>query len=140
MKRKWMWVPIIAIALCAIGFSAWAGSKAGVISHVRRNLDEMETYANGCMEHQDDYVNYNGWNTSYQTQYGVVTFQVRYQGFGSQSNEKGFYYSPDGQPKDFGCILGQEQREQQILFLGEGDNYVLTEQIAPNWFWYEQHW
>ena len=44
MKRKWMWVPIIAIALCAIGFSAWAGSKAGVISHVRRNLDEMETY------------------------------------------------------------------------------------------------
>ena len=140
MKRKWLWLPVLVAVLIAIGFSVWNHSKAGVISHVRRNLDELLHYAENCMAHPEDYVNYRGWNTSYRTHYGVVTFQVSYLGFGSQSDEKGFYYSPDGQVKDFGCDLGQEQREQQILFLGEGDNYVLTEQIAPNWFWYEQHW
>ena len=105
-----------------------------------RNLEKLEVYAQNCMEDPGTYVNYNGWNTSYRTHYDAVVYQISYLGFGSQANEKGFYYSPDGQPKDFGCDLRQEQREHQILFLGEGDNYVLTEQIAPNWFWYEQHW
>lgn len=140
MKRKWLWLPIGAVVVLVVLFMAWTNSKAGVISHVQKNLAALEIYAENCMEHPEGYVNYNGWNTSYRAHYSIVTFQVSYLGFGSQSDERGFYYSPDGQPKDFGCDLGQEQREQQILFLGEGDNYVLTEQIAPNWFWYEQHW
>ena len=140
MKQKWIWLPVLVILVISIGVSAWINSKSGVISHVRRNLDKLEVYTQNCIEQPENYVNYNGWNTSYRAHYGVVTFQVSYLGFGSQSDEKGFYYSPDGQPKDFGCDLGQAQQEDQILFLGEGDNYVLTEQITPNWFWYEQHW
>jgi len=140
MKRKWIWIPILMILVISIGVSLWTNSKSGVISHVCRNLEKLEVYAQNCMEDPGTYVNYNGWNTSYRTHYDAVVYQISYLGFGSQANEKGFYYSPDGQPKDFGCDLRQEQREHQILFLGEGDNYVLTEQIAPNWFWYEQHW
>ena len=140
MKRKWIWIPIVVVVILAFAFLGWTNSRAGVVSHVRRNLDRLETYAINCAEHPGDYVNYNGWNTKYRAHYGVVTFQVSYLGFGSQADEKGFYYAPNGRPRTFGCDLGQEQREERILFLGEGDNYVLTEEIAPNWFWYEQHW
>lgn len=140
MKKKWLWVPVASVVLIIILFTAWTNSKPCVISHVRRNLETLETYAISCAEHPEDYVNYKGWNTSYSFQDDSVTFQVSYLGFGSQADQKGFYYVPDDQPRTKGCDLGQEQREEQIIFLGEGDNYVLTEKIAPNWFWYEQHW
>lgn len=140
MKQKWLWLPIGAVVVLVVLFVAWTNSKAGVISHVQKNLAALEIYAENCMDRPEDYVNYNGWNTAYRAHYDVVTFQVSYLGFGSQSDEKGFYYSPDGQPKDFGCDLGQASTESGIRFLGEGDNYVETEPIAENWFWFEQHW
>ena len=140
MKQKWIWVPICVIVLAVLLFVGWTNSKSSVISHVQRNLDTLETYAKSCAERPEDYVNYNGWNTGYRAHYGVVTFQVSYLGFGSQADEKGFYYAPNGSPRTFGCDVKQTETENGIRFLGEGDNYVDTEQIAPNWFWFEQHW
>jgi len=140
MKRKWVWALMIAVLLAAVYFAVWSNSRAAAVSHVRRNQDALEIYAENCMEQPEAYIRYKDWNTRWDSAEGVVVFQVSYLGFGSQSDAKGFYYAPDGRPRSFGCDLGQEQREQQILFLGEGDNYVLTEWIAPNWYWYEQHW
>lgn len=140
MKQKWLWLPILTIVVLVGLFWGWTNSKAGVISHVRRNLEKLETYAENCLIEPENYVNYNGWNTQYKAYAGVVTFQVSYLGFGSQADEKGFYYAPDGQMRHFGCDLGQEQLENGTRFLGEGDNYVDTEPIAENWFWFEQHW
>ena len=139
MKKRWPLLLVLA-AIVWIGSCIWMNSKNGIIFYVRRHMDKLQVYAETCMDIPEDYANYKNWNTRYDQNERIVVFQTSYLGFGSQADEKGFYYAPDGRPRAFGCDLGEEQREALTLFLGEGDNYVLTEKIADNWFWYEQHW
>ena len=139
-EEKWFWLVLPAVLLLVILLGICSNSKAGLIARTLRNLDEMETYAKNCMQEPESYVNYNGWNTRYSPLEEMVTFQIRYLGFGSQADEKGICYVPDGQPRKLGCELGQELRDKGILFLGDGDNSVYMEQIAEKWFWFEQHW
>lgn len=140
MKKHWIWLVIAVVVVAAVFLMIWSHSKAGALSYVRRNLETLEEYATNCMQNPEDYVRHHGWNTRYRADCNAVIFEVSYLGFGSQADQKGFYFAPDGLPRAFGCDLGQEKTENGVRFLGEGDNYVLTEAIAPNWFWFEQHW
>ena len=68
-------------------------------------------------------------------------------GFGSATSYYGFYYSPDGLPKDSWCG-SSFGRPEQLKPDGEGfsikysndDNCYYTEKIRDNFFYYEAHY
>ena len=67
-------------------------------------------------------------------------------GFGSATSYYGFYYSPDGLPKDSWCG-SSFGRAEQLKPDGEGfsikysndDNCYYTEKIRDNFYYYEAH-
>lgn len=138
MKKHWIWISVIL--LLSLLLLLIPHTKGGAVRHVLRQQERMEAYARQCMEQPQEHTRYESWNTRYNAMFGVVQFQVSYIGFGSQSDEKGIYYAPDGEPSSLGMDRGLEQTDRGIRYLGEGDNWVYVEQIADHWYWFEQHW
>ena len=138
MKKHWIWITVVAVL--SISLLLIPHTKEGAVRHVLRQQPRMEAYAQACMERPEEHTRYESWNTHYSEMYGVIQFQVSYLGFGSQSDEKGIYYSPSGVPSALGMDRGAEETDGGVRYLGEGDNWVYVEQIADRWFWFERHW
>lgn len=142
MKKKW-WLLAAALAVllvCWIGGTVWRGSRAGILREIQQHLPEMEAQALICLEDPENAAEVHGWCPEYDARDGIVVFPVSYTGFGSRSDQRGVYYAPDGEPAARGCTEGREELADGVKFLGEGDNYCISQPIAPNWFWFEQHW
>ncbi len=67
-------------------------------------------------------------------------------GFGSATSYYGFYYSPDGLPKDSWCGSGFGSPEQLVpdgngfsIKYSDNDNCYYTEKIRENFYYYEAH-
>lgn len=138
MKRKWIW--IAAVVLLVGSLAVLSDSKGMAVNHVLRNQHKLVDHAIACMEEPESADRYASWETEYRSAYDVVLFQVRYTGFGSQSDERGFYYSPQDTASGLGNDLDREPVDEGIKFYGEGDNYTYVEKITDRWYWYEMHW
>ena len=68
-------------------------------------------------------------------------------GFGSATSYYGFYYSPDGLPRDAWCGSDFGRTPDELIPEGKGfaiknsndDNYYYTEKIRENFYYYEAH-
>ena len=68
-------------------------------------------------------------------------------GIGSATSYYGFYYSPDGLPKDAWCGSNFGRTADELTPEGKGfaiknsndDNYYYTEKIRDNFYYYEAH-
>lgn len=138
MKNRWIWVA--AAVLVVLTLISVSDRKRSAINHVLRNEEQITEHANRCMEKPEEAVRYRSWNTRYNQRFDVVQFQVSYIGFGSESDEKGIYYSPSDVPVDLGNDIGTEQETQGSKYIGDGDNYTYVEKITDHWYWYEIHW
>ena len=138
MKQKWVWIAAAIFVVLVTVFLADA--KGTAVNHVLRNQEKLTEYAEICLEHPETATRYRNWNTYRMSDGGVVLFQVRYVGFGSQSDEMGFYYSPKDAVVGLGNDLEEEYSDTGVKFLGEGDNYTYVEKITDCWYWYERYW
>lgn len=138
MKKKWIW--IVAVILVALALVFLADGKGTAFNHVLRNQEKLTEYAELCLDRPEAATRYRNWNTYRNNDYDVVLFQVSYVGFGSQSDETGFYYSPEDAAVGLGNGLEEEYSDTGVKFLGEGDNYTYVEKITDCWYWYERHW
>jgi len=136
MKKRWLWTVVIVLLAAAV--LLLADTKSSAVHHVLRHQQQVTAYAERCLQHQAETARYEAWDTSCED--GVVLFEVSYVGFGPQSDQKGFYYSPDDAVVGLGNELGTEIVDEGVKFLGEGDNYTYVEKIADHWYWFERHW
>ncbi len=68
-------------------------------------------------------------------------------GIGSATSYYGFYYSPDGLPRDAWCGSNFGRTPDELIPEGKGfaiknsndDNYYYTEKIKDNFYYYEAH-
>ena len=68
-------------------------------------------------------------------------------GIGSATSYYGFYYSPDGLPRDNWCGSDFGRTSDELIPEGKGfaiknsndDNYYYTEKIRDNFYYYEAH-
>ncbi len=138
MKKKWIWIiPLVLVLL--IGGVRFFNGKTFLIFWNKGDLDSMTAVATDPSM-ADGARKYGNWTVYYDEAWDVVTFVVRYRGFGPASRMRGFYYSPTGEPSGRGNDISRENQGKGIQFTGEGDNWTYTEKIAPNWFWFEQNW
>ena len=138
MKKKWLPAAVAVLLLIALVFCS--DKKGMAVNHVLRNREQLTAYALQCMKQPERNTRYGSWDTQYDDKNDVVMFQVSYIGFGSQSDERGFYYSPEDLPNGLGNDLEETVVDSGLMFLGEGDNYTYGEQITDHWYWYEIHW
>ena len=138
MRKYWVW--IVAGVLVLFSLVLLSDAKSIAIHHVLRNEVALTAYAERCMERPEEAVRYGSWNTRRSETDGVIIFEVSYVGFGSESNQKGFYYSPEDEATGLGNDQEREPTEKGIRFSGDGDNYTYVEKIADHWYWFERHW
>ena len=138
MKRRWIW--IVAGVLVLFSLVLFSDAKNVSIHYLLRNEEALTAYAERCMERPEEAVRYGNWNTRRNEADGVIVFEVSYVGFGSESNQKGFYYSPEDIATGLGNDQGREPAEKGIRFSGDGDNYTYVEKIMDHWYWFERHW
>ena len=136
--KKWIWIVSIALAAAAIIFLT--DVKGTAVNHVLRNEEALSAFAETYLECPEESTQYGSWKVDCGNTDGVVQFRVRYIGFGSQSDEWGFYYSPENRYVALGNGPESVPLRSGVQFSGEGDNYTYVEKITDHWYWYEIHW
>lgn len=142
MKKKWLLPLFILVVLLFPGLVRFGVQfcgdiqKASAVQHVKGHQLALQEFLSGLPTSGEQ--KYRGWEVEI-LEDGTVKFQISYTGFASEMSEKGVLYA-EVLPERLMGMRCAEKTPDGNWYRGEGDNYVLIQQITDRWFWYEQHW
>ena len=114
--------------------------KLHITEYVKVHHKELEAMVSELMaEGTRDVLEFDQWIVTYYQNTGMVQFETKSSGFGTQTTYKGFYYSEGDIPLGFGGARWQYSSDGDGWVWNEdnGDNSAYTEKILDHWYWFE---
>lgn len=118
-------------------------SQSEVTRQVTEDLTRLEELAGAILEAGEvsPEMSYKNYEIACYPEKGMVEFQGPGWGLGSSTRYTGFYYSASGDPLGFQGSQPTFTRDGEGWRWEEpaGDNWEYTQEITPNWYWFEMH-